>query len=105
MAITLSPSNPNNFVLHLTMNSHTIEKKKKERKKMTIHERERLRDCEVKTLRVATSQGQGHSVIFLCCTKIKVGANYKTPLSFNVSQSCFWFFQYVQFFHHSLVEP
>lgn len=82
MAITLSPSNPNNFVLHLTMNSHTIEKKK-ERKKMTIHkrERERLRDCEVKTLRVATNQGQGHSVIFLCCTKIKVGANYKTPLS------------------------
>lgn len=54
MAITLSPSNPNNFVLHLTMNSHTIEKKK-ERKKMTIHERERER--EVKTLRVATSQG------------------------------------------------
>lgn len=43
MAITLSPSNPNNFVLHLTMNSHTIEKKKK---KENDNSREREREIE-----------------------------------------------------------
>lgn len=46
MAITLSPPNPNNFVLHLTMNSHTIEKKKRKKENDNSRERERKREIE-----------------------------------------------------------